>query len=97
MSEEGDIIRDETKGLADLMKARTKWIGRLSLDTRVSDHLCSAAASNLQHARRTLEQAINATPTGKRRNLLTEVNMQMMLLEESMKKILETRVNEGEG
>lgn len=68
-----------------------------SPNTRVSDLMCSSAANNLAYARATVEQAISATPTGKRRNLLTDVNMELMLLETSMKTILETRVNEGEG
>jgi hypothetical protein len=61
---------------------------------RDSDRLCFHAQTRLVEARMSLENAINATPTGKRRNLLTAVNLNLMLQEEALKAALLTRVNE---
>jgi hypothetical protein len=76
--------------------AMPKWGPKMEAElTREADRQLIRTMTAGDEFRRQLESAIMATPTSERRNLLTEINMNLMMQKELLEKALALRIQEG--
>ena len=72
------------------------WGMKLTAElTRAADRELVRTQKALDDLQVQLNTAIMATPTSERRNLLTEINMNLMMQKELLDKAMGTRIQEG--